>query len=273
MRSSEPLRLHYKDVSLKTGDIYIRNTKKNKDHHIIMSDDMLNLCQRYDTFMESGEYFFYRTEGLPFDTHWMTNHFHICWDKSGFVKHVNPRPYDLRRAFTSRNLIRWIAEGRDAIPMLPHLNIYGEFRDTLYYVHILPESIGASSIQSLKKKNQMKKIKDPTLFRLIKCFLGTCLPSIRQRSGNTVDSYRDVLNIYFLFIQKTKEKHLSDVTITDFSQTNVVAFINWLKNNRQNKPTTINQRLFPYAYLLRISVQKWRDILFLFKRYFRSRKD
>ncbi|MCL1976452.1 MAG: tyrosine-type recombinase/integrase [Firmicutes bacterium] len=47
MRPSEPLRLRIEDVNLQSGDIYIRQSKKNKDRHIIMSEDMRYLCAKY----------------------------------------------------------------------------------------------------------------------------------------------------------------------------------------------------------------------------------
>ncbi len=46
MRTSEPLHLRCSDVNLDTGDIYIREAKKHKDRHIIMSRDMLDLCKK-----------------------------------------------------------------------------------------------------------------------------------------------------------------------------------------------------------------------------------
>jgi integrase/recombinase XerD len=148
MRPSEPLRLRCVDVELKTGDIYIRQTKKNKDRHIIMSKDLLSLCQKYDGIVGLREWFFQRTDGVPYDTEWMTKHFHICWDRSGLIKRWNPRPYDLRHAFASRNIIRWIDEGQDVMSLIPYLSTYmghSEFRDTLYYVHILPERLRNSA--------------------------------------------------------------------------------------------------------------------------------
>ena len=148
MRPSEPLHLRCEDINLTKGDIYIRQTKKNKERHIIVSTDLLELCRRYDKLAGAREWFFQRTDGIPYDTGWMTKHFHLCWDKSGLVKHGNPRPYDLRHAFASHNIMRWIDEGRDVMSMLPYLSTYlghSEFRDTLYYVHILPERLRKSA--------------------------------------------------------------------------------------------------------------------------------
>ena len=48
MRPGEPLRLRKDDVSLTDGDIYICETKNNRDRHIVMSNDLLRLCRKYD---------------------------------------------------------------------------------------------------------------------------------------------------------------------------------------------------------------------------------
>jgi integrase/recombinase XerD len=89
----------------------------------------------------------------------------------------------------------------------------------------------------------MKKVKDPELFRLIKEFLGTYLPSIRQRSDNTVDSHRYALNLYLEYIQKSKNRVLSDVVASDFNQADIIRFMECLKSVRKNECSTINQRL------------------------------
>ena len=87
------------------------------------------------------------------------------------------------------------------------------------------------------------KIKDPEFFRLIKEFLTCYLPRIRQKSANTVDSYRYALNIYLTYIQESKSKKLKDVGTADFCQNDILGFLEWLKSARKNEVTTINQRL------------------------------
>ena len=148
MRPSEPLSLRNEDVGLATGDTYIRQSKRHKDRHIILSDDMLRICKAYRSLVGDGDWFFQRDDGKPYTTCWMTLQFHLCWEMSGLEKHGNPRPYDLRHAFASRNLMRWIDEGRDIMTLLPYLGSYmghSELSSTLYYVHLLPERIRNSS--------------------------------------------------------------------------------------------------------------------------------
>jgi len=148
MRPSEPLRLRMNDVNLKSGDIYIRQSKKNKDRHIIMSEDMRHLCIVYNCLVGEREWFFQRWDGRAFPTHWMTNQFHICWKLSKLPKRGNPRPYDLRHVFATRNMMRWIDEGKDVMTLLPYLSTYmghADFKSTLYYIHLLPERLRKST--------------------------------------------------------------------------------------------------------------------------------
>jgi len=147
MRPSEPLHLMCKDVNLKTGDIYIKSSKRHKDRHIIMSDDMLDLCNKYNYYAGERNWFF-EYNGNYFNTHWMTAQFHNCWKLSGLVKHGNPRPYDLRHAFATRNLMRWMDNGNDIVTLLPYLSTYmghSEISSTLYYVHLIPDRMRKSA--------------------------------------------------------------------------------------------------------------------------------
>jgi len=148
MRPSEPLRLRMDDVNLKTGDIYIRQSKKNKDRHIIMSEDMRHLCIKYNIFAGKREWFFQKWDRGPFSTKWMTKQFHICWQQSGLIKRGNPRPYDLRHVFATMNMMRWIDECKDVMALLPYLSTYmghSNFTSTLYYIHLLPERLRRSA--------------------------------------------------------------------------------------------------------------------------------
>ena len=148
MRPSEPLRLHIDDVNLKSGDIYIRGSKKNKDRHIIMSEDMRQLCVKYNFLAGKRKWFFQKLDGAPFPTKWMTKQFHICWKQSGLIKRGNPRPYDLRHVFATMNMMKWIDEGKDVMTLLPYLSTYmghADLTGTLYYIHLLPERLRRSA--------------------------------------------------------------------------------------------------------------------------------
>lgn len=147
MRPSEPLNLLCEDIDLHNGDLYIRASKRKKDRHVIMSEELTALCRKYDFIAGKRKFFFERWEGGKFPTHWMTKQFHICWRNSMLIKRGNPRPYDLRHNFATRTLMRWSDESRDIMAMLPYLSTYmGHtcFSHTLYYVHLLPERLRKS---------------------------------------------------------------------------------------------------------------------------------
>lgn len=95
----------------------------------------------------------------------------------------------------------------------------------------------------MKKKVVVLKIKDPELYRLMKNFLTTYLPDTRQKSEHTVQAYRDALNLYMRFLEDTKSIRFKDVSVSDFNQVNISAFLSWLHDKRKNASTTINQRL------------------------------
>ncbi len=147
MRPSEPLHLKCEDINLDTGDIYIRETKKHKDRHIIMSQDLLHLCRKYDGYIGKCTWFFEYNE-KPYSREWMTAQFRHCWKRSGLQSYKNPRPYDLRHSFATRNLIHWIDQGLDINQLLPYLSTYmghSERNSTFYYIHLLPERIRNST--------------------------------------------------------------------------------------------------------------------------------
>lgn len=148
MRPQEPPALKKKDVDLFTGDVYIRKSKRHKDRHILLSDDMLELCSRYDSLVGEREWFFQRWDGKPYDRKWYYQCFNRLCQKAGITKRGRPRPYDLRHAFASRNIIHWLDAGKDVMELLPYLSAYmghSELTSTLYYVHLLPENLRKSA--------------------------------------------------------------------------------------------------------------------------------
>lgn len=124
MRPSEPIALRCEDVDLNSGDIYIRQPKRHKDRHITMSEDMRRLCIAYDGLAGDRTFFFERHDHKPYVPDWVSGNFQRCWKWSGLEKHGNPRPYDLRHAFATRNLMRWVDEDRDVMVLLPFLSTY-----------------------------------------------------------------------------------------------------------------------------------------------------
>ena len=147
LRPQEPPAIRTEDVDLVTGDVYIRQSKRHKDRHIIMSEDMRALCQKYDYVAGKRQWFFQKWDGTPYETSWYNQVWRNLISKSGISWKGTPRPYDLRHAFASRNIIRWINNGKDVMELLPYLSAYmghSELTSTLYYIHLLPENLRRS---------------------------------------------------------------------------------------------------------------------------------
>lgn len=149
MRPAEPLQLLKDDVDLATGDVFIRKSKKNKDRHIIISEDMRNLCIQFDSLQDPQRTYFFEHDKAPLNRRWMTHHFRRLTRKSGIGSASETlRPYDLRHMFASRAIMKWIDNKQEVMELLPYLSVYmghEDINNTLYYVHLLPERLKASS--------------------------------------------------------------------------------------------------------------------------------
>ena len=147
------------NINFDTGEILIEKTKGHGGHKeriIVMSDDMLEQCRKYDTVREitnpQSEYFFVREDGAIVSRWQLANNIWLCWQRANpdVPTNVLPRirPYDIRHRFASAVLQKWLNEGQDLYTMLPYLRAYmGHecFSSTAYYIHLLPENLLASS--------------------------------------------------------------------------------------------------------------------------------
>jgi integrase/recombinase XerD len=106
----------------------------------------------------------------------------------------------------------------------------------------------------------MKKLKDQTLFRLIRDYLSVYLPDQKCCSSNTVKSYRETLNQLFDFITLKKNISLTDVTFETINSYMIADYLEWLEKERHCSASTRNQRLagirafFKYAGLMDLTV-------------------
>ena len=147
LRPQEPSAIKCEDVDLATGDVYIRQSKRHKDRHLIMSGDMIDLCRCYDAIAGKREWFFQKWDGAPYERSWYNQVWRRLIAKAEIQWRGNPRPYDLRHAFASRNIIRWINAGKDVMELMPYLSAYmghSELTSTFYYIHLLPENLRKS---------------------------------------------------------------------------------------------------------------------------------
>ncbi len=157
LRPNEGRELKCEHVDLKTGEILITNTKWKKERLVVMSKDMLRMCNLYDrsrsVFARGNDYFFPSWEGGgPFSAVQLGSYFRDAW------KRANPktassqlplvRVYDLRHRFASAALIRWLDSGQSLGAKLPYLRTYmghNSLSETAYYIHLLPENLVKSA--------------------------------------------------------------------------------------------------------------------------------
>lgn len=156
LRPNEGRELLSENVNLNTGEILVTNTKYGKERIVVMSDDMLGLCRKYDLrrniFGNSSPYFFPARDGNAFSGTKILAALGKAWTTAAYnLQNPVPRTvrvYDLRHRFASACLNRWLDAGENLMVMLPYLRAYmghGRLSETAYYIHILPENLVKSS--------------------------------------------------------------------------------------------------------------------------------
>jgi integrase len=166
LRPNEVRELLTENIDLKTGVITILNTKKNRDRIVVMSDDMLQMCRRYDNkrsiFANGNPYFFPSNNGTSFRNDRLQSVLNKAWTSAVCSKNCpfppRIRMYSLRHRFASACLNNWLDEGKDLMSMLPYLRTYmghSSLNETAYYIHILPENLLKSPSIDWEKFNAM----------------------------------------------------------------------------------------------------------------------
>ena len=84
---------------------------------------------------------------------------------------------------------------------------------------------------------------DPALLSAIREFLLEYLPTVRRRDDDTITSYRYSINLFLAFLDEVYGIQLKTVRASDFTQKNILLFIQWLQLTRNNSAPTINHRL------------------------------
>lgn len=147
---SEIRNIRHSNINIENGILFIRETKMYKDRTIIISPDMLAICQKYyaliNTVIVNIEYFFQNPNGKPYTAGWIQNQFWRCWKLSGISTFYGSRlrVSDFRHNYVTQTLQRWMDEGKDIYAYLPYLSSYmghSDFSGTAYYIHLLPERL------------------------------------------------------------------------------------------------------------------------------------
>ena len=150
MRPQEVRRLRRQDFDFIHDMVYIADSKRHKDRRIAVDHRIMEMCHNYDGIAREiypgTEIFFPNRNGNKHCAQSISTLFHKCWEMAG-----NPEvpgryctPYILRHNFATQTLTRWMEEGRDFGQFLPYLSAYmghQTFRETCYYLHLLPERL------------------------------------------------------------------------------------------------------------------------------------
>ena len=148
LRPIEARRLKRSDINLKTGRIFISESKYNKERIIYASDDLMALTQNYLTqiipIFPDSEAMFVDRKGSPLSQSVHQYLFEHCRDGSGIraAGARQPNLYSFRHSFATHRIYQWQKEGKDIDSLLPGLSAYmghSHYSHTLYYLHLLPE--------------------------------------------------------------------------------------------------------------------------------------
>jgi integrase len=156
LRPNEARELLRKNINFKTGEIFLEKTKRKKERIVVMSDDMLGLCKKYSTLLDSlgieSEYFFPSHDGQAHSSQQIERMLKKCWGNANSNiaadKLPNIRVYDLRHRFASAVLCNWLDGQHNLYNKLAYLQAYmghEKISETVYYIHILPENLVKSA--------------------------------------------------------------------------------------------------------------------------------
>lgn len=139
LRPSEARRLEMSDIDLKTGKIIIRESKGWKERVVYMSQDLLEVCREYNTFVNKllpgRRVFFPNKDGNCFNSSTLNCWFHEFWDQlpeAKVAKGNPPRVNDFRHVYAVDRLNRWVEEEEDIHALCLYLS---EYMGHCHYAH------------------------------------------------------------------------------------------------------------------------------------------
>ncbi len=89
----------------------------------------------------------------------------------------------------------------------------------------------------------MARVKDETLFSLLRDFLIIYLPNQRKCSPNTVKAYRSVWNQFLKYLSEENRVRITEVSFEMISREAVNGYLAWLTEKKKAAVTTKNNRL------------------------------
>jgi integrase len=154
LRPSELRLIRHIDLDHDSGTLKIQDSKNHRDRNVMLSNDLLFLCRKYEQRISiklpEREYYFEHPKGGAYSMGWIQKQFKICWrnTKIDFRDGKKPRVYDARHNYATRILSKWMQNGQDISMLLPSLSEYmghSSLESTAYYIHLLPERIDTTA--------------------------------------------------------------------------------------------------------------------------------
>lgn len=148
LRSSELLSLAVQHVDLSTGKLEILKSKGNRDRNVMLSPDLLGVCQHYhekiSLIYPHRHFFFPNQDSTRYGKSFLRNIFRNQWQKINDSSEQNdiPHVHDFRHTFAVKRLNRWVQEGKNLQAYLPYLSMYmghSDLSETDYYLRLVPE--------------------------------------------------------------------------------------------------------------------------------------
>lgn len=163
LRPNEGRELKRSDFCYKDKTLFIRKNKSHRERLIPMADDLAELCHDYlqksILLVPDTEYLFPSPTGKPYTKRWLSDTFCRLWKASNPGKENIPvRVYLLRHRYATAVFMKWIETGVDINVCIPYLSEYmghASFKDTAYYIHLLPERLLSSSNINWEKMNSL----------------------------------------------------------------------------------------------------------------------
>lgn len=145
LRNSEACHLKCSDINLQHGIIKIYKSKGHKNRLIYMSEDLTELCRKYDSIMltmnPEREYFFPSSRAAYYNNTSVCKLFDSILKKTSFHGKTSKKPtcHGLRHTFAVNSMRKCIADGEDFDIMIRYLSRYMGHscpQNTMYYLHM-----------------------------------------------------------------------------------------------------------------------------------------
>jgi len=149
LRTGEATRLKVEDVDLEAGSITIYQSKGDKNRIVYVSDDLgkLLVCYAKDISLAVPDRaaFFPSLKGGHLTVQVVNQWFNAMWFSLPdpiCQTPVKPSIRSFRHTFACERIRLWLKEGKDLRSVIYYLSEYmghSSFRETEYYLHLLPE--------------------------------------------------------------------------------------------------------------------------------------